>query len=160
MRVPPPNPQLEALLEPRLTHDAPASLYSARAGFLVSFFGGPASALAFGGLNAWRLRRLKTDSWILVLGVTAYLGAAVFLVDSGRTVDVSGVLLDKSDVRRVFQALGVALFGIFYFCHRRYLRAMTLADVPPRPGLRDGILMILGGWVIQIGVVALCLSMK
>ena len=81
------------LLRPSIgTVDSPQRpLYSATAGYLTAFFGGPFAATGMAGLNAWRLGRLRTDALALAggmaiaIGLVAFMGPAVVLAERAVT---------------------------------------------------------------------------
>lgn len=111
------------------------AIYSATAGYLTAFFGGPFAAVGMAGLNAWRLGRLRTDALALAGGAALATGSLSFLLRP----DLFGwANLDFSmgDVRIGARVLGLLLFGAFWFLHRSYYRAMQFLGLePPSPWL-------------------------
>ena len=149
----------EALLEPSLGSGVPAvSLYSERAGFVISMLGGPLAALAMGWLNARLLKRLPKDAWLL-----AALGAvslALFVsLGSAMTEDVErfqwlGLPLGRRDVRLVARAVGLLAYLAIYARHRRFHRVMQFADLAPQKPWLAGLLVVLASGAVQTALLA------
>jgi hypothetical protein len=147
---------VQRLLEPSLTAGAAVSLYSARACFITSFFGGPIAALVMGWLNAKRLKRLEKDIWLIAL-----LGALLVVVDvyfissvaaDMRQSSVLGVMLERRDVRRILQGLGLLFCLALYARHRSFHRAMGLAGVPPAKPWVPAIAVLIISTVVHVAV--------
>jgi hypothetical protein len=144
----------EALLEPSLASGVPAvSLYSERAGFVVSMLGGPLAALAMGWLNARLLKRLSKDAWLLAalgaLSVVLFVSLASAMSQGMDDIQWLGLRLGRRDVRLVSQAVGLLGYLAIYARHRRFHRAMQFADVQPRKAWIAGLLVLLGSGAVQ-----------
>jgi hypothetical protein len=133
---------LDQLLEPSLSDGTRAtSIYSARAGFMVAFFGGGLASSIFGALNSRRLGRLGEDAWLYALGMLFFAGAAVaagYAVAAG--VDFATLGEDArrqgSALRILSRALGLGFFGLVFLRHRRFYKATELAgEDAPSPWL-------------------------
>jgi hypothetical protein len=110
-------------------------IYSATAGYLTAFFGGPFAAVGMAGLNAWRLGRLRTDALALAGCAALAVGLITFLLrpDLFGPADFG---FSTRDVRIGARVLALLLFGAFWLLHRRYYRAMQLLGLePPSPWL-------------------------
>lgn len=123
------------LLQPSIDRVASPhrAIYSATAGYLTAFFGGPFAAVGMAGLNAWRLGRLRTDMLGLAGGFAVAVGLSAFLLrpDLFGRADLE---FATRDVRIASRALALALFGAYWFLHRRYYRGMQLLGLEaPRP---------------------------
>jgi hypothetical protein len=143
MRTPPTQPAssertLDSLLQPSLGGTSAEPLYSVRAGFLVSFFGGVYAAALFGALNARRMGRLAEDGWICALAVVAW-SAVIVWVGYGIATDslpawLSFVGRPARSVRYGGQLVALALFGALHLRRRTEIKAQQLAGVePPNP---------------------------
>ena len=143
----------DALLEPSLTGQAAVSLYSARAGFVVSALGGPLAALAMGWLNARLLGRLSKDAWLLaaLAAVTLALLASVTGATSEGTEGIRwlGVSMQRRDMRLVAKAFGLLTYLAIYVRHKPFHRAMLFAGVAPRKPWVTGLVLVLGAGVAQ-----------
>ena len=123
------------LLRPSIgTVDSPQRpLYSATAGYLTAFFGGPFAATGMAGLNAWRLGRLRTDALALAGGMAIAIGLVAFMLRP----DLFGrpeIDFATRDVRIGMRVLALLLFGAFWLLHRRYYRGMQFLGLEaPNP---------------------------
>jgi len=123
------------LLQPSIDRvDSPQrAIYSATAGYLTAFFGGPFAAVGMAGLNAWRLGRLRTDAMALAGGISVAVGLITFLLRPelfGR----ADLEFATRDVRIASRALALVLFGAYWLMHRRYYRGTRLLGLePPKP---------------------------
>jgi hypothetical protein len=120
------------LLEPSLQQAiVERPLYSVRAGFLTSFFGGVYAAAIFGLVNAARMRRLGKDAWLCAGAVLLW---SAFLVWSAQFIGATsapewlGWLGDPGrTVRRISNAAGLLLFGLQYLRQRSLYKAYSLS---------------------------------
>ena len=123
------------LLQPSIgrVDSAQRPIYSVTAGYLTAFFGGPFAAVGMAGFNAWRLGRLRADALALAGGVAVAVGLIAFMLrpDLFGRADLE---FATRDVRIASRALALALFGAYWFMHRRYYRGMRFLGLePPRP---------------------------
>jgi hypothetical protein len=140
------------LLQPTLGRDdSPAtSIYSARTGYLASFFGGPLAGAAIALVNAHRLKRLSMD-WPLGL-----LAAAVTVVPTwwwfrgGRSWVVAHVGAGAQGI--LFRALGLGFFAIVYSWHRQYYRNMALFGLSAPSGWMIGVAAVIGSLAVSYGL--------
>jgi len=128
----------------------PAPIYSVRAAFLTSFFGGPIAAVLITLLNARRLRRLARD-WPLALAAVAILIALRWSM-SRHALAVLEPILGQNTEALLEELAGLGLFGIGYALHGPYHRSQSFLDLPTPNGLLTGILCILGAAVVEIGL--------
>jgi hypothetical protein len=143
------------LLRPSLAADVgvPRAIYSARTGFLSSFFGGPVAGALIALLNSQRLRRLGID-WpiaLLALGTSVLVRWSV----AHHWWQWLDGLLGKGSVRYVFEFAGLAFFGLTYTLHKPYYRSMSLLGLQVPNGLGVGIAAILLGVAVQAALVYL-----
>lgn len=143
------------LLRPSLSspRDMPAPIYSVRAAFLTSFFGGPIAAALITLLNARRLRRLARD-WPLALAAVAVLIALRWSM-SRHVLAVLEPVLGQNTETFLMEVSGLGLFGIGYALHGPYHRSQSFLDLPTPNGFLAGILCILAAAVAQIGLLLL-----
>ena len=117
------------LLQPSLTDDRvdATAIYSATAGYVCSFFGGPVAAVAFAGVNSRRLGRLHVDApWLI--GGLALFAVALWWAFMGRYPDTIQPWV-KENLRIAVRGLGLLYFGAIYLLHRRHYRAMTMMGI-------------------------------
>ena len=135
-------------------HDSPAtSIYSARTGYLASFFGGPLAGGIIAVANAYRLRRLKTDWPLGVLAIAAAIGPSWWWIRGGSQWTVAHV--GEGVGRIVFRALGLAFFALVYGWHRQFYRNMTFFGLSPPSGWLIGIVAIVASLLVEVAVEAL-----
>jgi hypothetical protein len=144
------------LLQPTLgRHDSPAtSIYSARTGYIASFFGGPLAGAAIALVNAHRLNRLGMD-WplgLLAAVVTALQTWWWFRGGGGPWVIAH---LGRSAQGLVFRGLGLGFFALVYAWHRQYYRNMALFGLTPPSGLMIGVAAVAGSLAVNFGLAAL-----
>jgi hypothetical protein len=123
------------LLQPSIGRvDSPQrAIYSATAGYLTAFFGGPFAAIGMAGLNAWRLGRLRTDALALAGGIALAVGLVAFLLRP-ELFGYQELEFAARDVRIASRVLALLLFGAYWLMHRRYYRGMQILGLePPRP---------------------------
>ena len=150
---------LEAYLQPSLdTAAAVRPIYSTQASFLVAFFGGIFAILLFSALNVGRLGRWRQDTWILALAsivgvaVVSLLGSAAVTGNVPESLAILGA--GTTGVRNLSRLLALAVFGVFFFRHRSFLKAQELAGSdPPSPWL-PGFACAGVSIVLTIGLVA------
>jgi hypothetical protein len=141
------------LLQPTLgRRDSPAiSIYSARTGYFVSFFGGPIAGAAIALANAHRLKRLSID-W--PLGLLAAVVTAVpmwwWLRGGGNRWVVSYIGPDAQGL--MLRVLGLGFFALVYGWHRRYYRNMELFGLTPPSGWVIGVAAVIGGLAVSLGL--------
>jgi hypothetical protein len=133
--------QLEHLLQPSLSEDVPhRPLYSVRAGFFVSFFGGVHATLIFSFLNSRRLSRAREDLWLyLAVGLVWLIALGAFAGHAAGS-ELPGWLAIAGDstrgLRYASRLVGLIVFGLFYLRLRPFYKAAELAgDAPPSPWL-------------------------
>lgn len=134
------------LLQPSLGRDdSPATaIYSLRAGFLSAFFGGPLAAAVLALVNAYRLKRLRRDWPIGLLGIALTVGLAWWQVRGGGDAWLNA-LIGESATFYALRLAGLALFGVVYAVHRTYYRSMAVLGIkPPHGGLLGVILVVVG----------------
>jgi hypothetical protein len=140
------------LLRPSLTADvdSPRPLYSVRTAFLSSFFGGPVAGAAIALVNSQRLRRLKTDWPIAVLG----LGSSALLQWSiaRHWWEWLDRALGESADHYIFRLFGLGFSGVIYAMHRPYYRSTSLLGLRSPNGTGVGIAAILLGNAAQAGL--------
>ncbi len=146
------------LLRPSLTagRGAPLAIYSARTGFLASFFGGPIAGALVALLNSQRLQRLRVDGPVVLLALVASMALrwAILVYGEPRLESVLG----KGGAMTVARFIGPAFFGVVYALHRRYYRGMSLLAIPVPNGLRVGILASALGLGAEIALAALAVK--
>ena len=133
---------MSELFQPSLAKgsDGAKRLYSNRATFLTSFFGGPPAALVILGQNSRRLGSLARDLTILGLGVVIWLGLVVWYLEQR---DAEGAM-SSSSFRYVTRGLSLLIWGVVTFLHREAQRATDLMGVD-RPN----------GWGMGLGAIFL-----
>ena len=143
------------LLRPSLAADAraPQAIYSARTGFLSSFFGGPVAGAMIALANSQRLRRLHIDWPIVLLASGINILVRLSVVD--HFWDWLDRLLGKGSVRYVTELIGLAFFGVIYTLHKPYYRSMSLLGLKAPNGLGIGISAIVLGIATQVALVHL-----
>jgi hypothetical protein len=127
------------LLRPSLSpgRETPAAIYSVRATFLTSFFGGPVGSALIFLINAHRLRRLARE-WPIGLLAVAVMIALRWSMSRHFLGGLEPVL---------GRLTGLAFFAIGYALHAPYHRSQTFLDVPTPNGLWVGILCVLVGQI-------------
>lgn len=130
------------LLQPSLTEDRTdaTAIYSATNGYVTSFFGGPAAAIAFAAVNSRRLGRLRADTPLLLAGLALFVGAMWWAL-TGPYHDSIGARGMNTGVR----GAGLLYFGAIYCLHRRHYRAMAMMGIESPNGLGVGVACILVG---------------
>ena len=149
---------VQRLLEPSLTTGAVVSLFSARACFVTSFFGGPIAPLIMGRLNAKRLKRLDKDVWLIAMLGALLVVAYVYFVSStpigSQQTSILGVGFERREVRRIIQGLGLLFCLVLYARHRAFHRAMGLAGVPAAKPWVPAIIVLLVSTVAHTALIA------
>lgn len=145
----------EALLRPSLsgTGAGVRAPYSTQMGMLASFFGGPFSALAVVGLNAWRLQRLRTEALPLALLAVLTLGVDLWLMlRPAAVLPVAQLLHTAPDnaFHLLYRALSLAVFAAGLLLHRQHQRAADLLGLDRPRGLWMGLGLIVGGMALQL----------
>lgn len=142
------------LLQPTLGRpDSPAaSIYSARTGYVASFFGGPLAGATIALANAYRLKRLRSDWPLGLIAIAATVGPMWWWLRGGAQWvtahtggSISGVLL---------RALGLGFFALVYGWHRQYYRNMTFLGLAPPSGWVIGIVAVVSGVAVEIALAA------
>ncbi|HET8938117.1 MAG TPA: hypothetical protein VFN67_31960 [Polyangiales bacterium] len=151
-------PELAALLQPSFARPR-EPIFSARAGFLVAFFGGVHATLIFSFLNSRRLGRERTDAWwyaLLALAGTAAIAVLAYLVESHQLPSWLVWSSDaRRDVRTYSRACALVVFAVSYFRLRPYYTAAALSGhAPPNPW-KAGIAASVAGAVITFCTAAL-----
>ncbi len=142
------------LLQPSLTDartDA-TTIYSATAGYVTSFFGGPVAALAFAAVNARRLGRLRADAPLLIGGLALFAAVISWAFMGPHPVEVQQQI--EEQLRIGVRALGLIYFGAIYLLHRRHYRTMAMMGIESPNGWGVGIACgILGvASIVAIGI--------
>lgn len=142
------------LLQPTLgQRDTPAaSIYSARAGYVASFFGGPLAGATIALANAYRLKRLRSD-WPLGLIAIAATAAPMWWWFRGGAQWVA-VHAGGGASEILLRALGLGFFALVYGWHRQYYRNMTFLGLTPPSGWVIGIVAVAAGVAVEIGLAA------
>lgn len=137
----------ESLLQSTLGQaDTPATwIYSARTGYLSSFFGGPLAGAAIALVNAYRLKRLAKDWPIGLLAAAETIGALWWWRHGGESWVVELVGRDAQQI--LFRILGLGFFFLVYGWHREYYRNMAVLGIKPESGAYLGIAAVVGGLV-------------
>jgi hypothetical protein len=144
----------EDLLQPTLgKHDSPATtIYSAQTGYLVSFFGGPLAGATIALVNAYRLRRLRTDWPLGLLAIAATVGPMWWWYRGG-ALWVTAYAGGGSQAVG-FRVLGLAFFAFVYGWHRQYYRNMAFFGLVPPSGWLIGIVAVAGSLIVNLGLAA------
>lgn len=135
----------EHLLTPSLSATTrPVKLYSIQSSFLVAFFGGPAAALLYSGLNSWRLRR-TADIPVHLAGAAVIVGFVYALLFQPALFNGLFDLLGNDMVRALRTLLSLAICGVFYALHQKQHRsAAFFHDKPPSPWIPALICIVVG----------------
>lgn len=139
----------DELLQPSLEkHDETQKpIYSATAGYLTAFVGGPFAAIAMASVNSWRLRRLAADA-VPLLAVTAVcVGILIFLLHP-EWFGQESMHFERKDTRIWSRVFGLVVFSAFWLLHRRYYRGMELMGQEPPNAWIGGIGCILAGTAV------------
>ena len=152
------SPRLDAdLLRPTLTDsDRLRPIYSARTGFLTSFFGGPMAGAIVTGVNAYRLGRLSKDGWLVALGVSAAVAVLWWLIRLDGQ-DWLRTTIGRNGPRLVNNVAGSAFFSISYLVHRPFYRTMEFAGITPPNGWVVGLASVLIAAVVTVALAILFL---
>jgi hypothetical protein len=144
----------EDLLKPSLGQsDSPAnSIYSARTGYIASFFGGPLGGAIIALANAYRLKRLKVDWPIGVLALAVTIGPIGWWMRGGAQWAAAYGGRDAAQVG--FRVVGLGFFAVVYAWHRRYYRNMTLFGIKPPTGTLIGLVAVVAGLATEAAIVA------
>ena len=116
--------------------------------FCCAFFGGPFGVIAMSAWNSVLLRR-KMDAIPLALALV--LSIAFFIMLYGR--GLPGMQIQDGDEglsRVVLRVFALALFGAFWWLHRRFYRALAVSSIPSPSGILPGILFIVLGVALQV----------
>lgn len=142
------------LLKPSLGQgDSPAnSIYSARTGYLASFFGGPLGGAIVALANAYRLKRLKIDWPIGLLGVAVTIGPIWWWMRGGAHWAAAYGGRDAAQVG--FRVGGLGFFAVVYAWHRRYYRNMDLLGIKPPEGTLIGFVAVVAALAMEAAIVA------
>lgn len=144
---------LSELLQPSLKdRQCRRQPLSDTASFLISFVGGGPAAILVGVFNARRMGRRASDGPLAVALFVLWALFSVFFARSLGADDLPEWLAHQSARRRVQQAAGLLVCGVFFLVQRSTRRAAALLDGPaPRPWV-PGLVMILVSYGL-IGVV-------
>lgn len=142
------------LLQPTLgQRDTPAaSIYSARAGYLASFFGGPVAGATIALANAYRLKRLGNDWPVALIAIAATAGPMWWWFRWG--AQWLGAHAGDGAYQILLRALGLGFFALVYGWHRQYYRNMTFLGLTPPSGWVIGIAAVAGGLAVEFGLAA------
>lgn len=131
--------------------------YSVQTGAIVAFFGGAIGSIVLALLNSTRLGRGRRDAPWLVAVVLAFAGVTAWwhLTATGFAFDdaLRG-LLGASGPRIAERALGMLVFGVAAWFHRREQRATDFFDRPRPNGLWVGLGLILFDGALMRGLLA------
>ena len=152
MNKPPDN-----LLEPTLSADgAIKPIFSTRAGFLLAFFGGGSAITFFSALNSERLGRLGRDLPAYLAGIGLIAGLVYLQVEHPRlleTAEENGETTSYAVVAH--RALGLLLWGGYYWLHNKHYRAMAVTGTRhPSPWIAA-----IGCYVAGFGLVNIALRL-
>jgi hypothetical protein len=141
------------LLQATLGHsDSPStSIYSARTGYLASFFGGPLAGAAIGLVNAYRLKRLHLD-WPLGLLAAALTVGPLWWLSRGSGRQWVIAHLGSGGQGWMLRVLGLGFFALVYARHRQYYRNMALLGLTPPPGRQIGVVAVIGSLAVTFGL--------
>ena len=143
----------EELLQPSLSNLRIAKApYSVRTMFVTSFFGGPFAAIAIVAVNSVRLLRWKRDlaPLVLLFAATGGFFAALQLTPWGQGfVAYLTSLVGRSSLSYISRILGLIIFGIGYWLHRKEQRSADFMGLARPNGWIGG----LACFVIGIGIV-------
>jgi hypothetical protein len=130
------------LLQPSLTADRAdaTAIYSATAGYVTSFLGGPVAALAFAAVNSRRLGRLRADAPLLIAGLVLFLGAMWWVLTGPYHAEIGNRHLNTG-----VRGAGLLYFGAIYLLHRRHYRAMEMMGIESPKAWGIGIACVLAG---------------
>jgi hypothetical protein len=130
------------LLQPSLTAERTdaTAIYSAMAGYVTSFIGGPVAALAFAAVNSRRLGRLRADASLLVAGLVLFVGGMWWLLTGPYQGEIHPRHLSTG-----VRGAGLLYFGAIYLLHRRHYRAMELVGIQAPNGWGVGIACVIAG---------------
>jgi hypothetical protein len=142
-----PMVERDDLLKPSLsdtTAQPIAPIYSATAGYLTSFMGGPLAAIAISSANSWRLNRLNRDLpvYLLCLVLT---GALLYWEGRMGGHQWLTTSFGASAPRLTFRLAGIAMFGAAYLLHWSAYRNMQMLGIPAPNGWPIGIACTLAG---------------
>jgi hypothetical protein len=141
------------LLRPSLSpgREVPNAIYSVRAVFLTSCFGGPIGAVLITLINAHRLRRLSRE-WPLALAALAIVVALRWSASRHALAGLEAYLGARTE-GLLMELASFAFFGIGYALHAPYHRSHALLDLPAPNGLTAGILCVLAATGVEMGLV-------
>lgn len=147
-----PGPTRGDLLQPTLTGRLEIqALYSQRAGYLTSFFGGPLAGAIITGVNARRLGRLSKDAWLVALGAVLGIGMLWWQIRFGGNAWLDSVL-GQSGHRLAPRIAGLAYFLVTIAVHRPFYRNMEMAGIESPNGWPMGIMAIIFSSLILAGL--------
>lgn len=117
------------LLQPSLTQERTdaTAIYSATAGYVTSFFGGPVAAVAFAAVNSRRLGRLQADAPWLLGGLTLFAFGLWSALMGRYPASIQPWL--QENMRIALRGLGLVYFLAIYLLHRRHYRAMAMMGI-------------------------------
>jgi hypothetical protein len=141
----------EHLLRPSLsTTETPRRApFGLQAAFLASFFGGPFTAVAMQGLNAWRLSRLKGDAWWILACLAAYAAFEWWMQLAPAGLEARRWMEAEwgTGVERILRRLiALLIFTLGMLAHRSEQRAADLLGMPRPDGFKVGVGLIAFGW--------------
>jgi hypothetical protein len=141
------------LLQPTLgqSDSAATSIYSARAGYFASFFGGPLAGAAIGLVNAYRLKRLRLD-WPLGLLALAVTIGPMWWLSRGGGRQWAVAHLGSGGQGWLLRVLGLGFFALVYGRHRQYYRNMALFGLTPPPGREIGVAAVIGSLAVTFAL--------
>lgn len=148
MRTPSAPDLLQPSLSARTVRRPP---YSLRAGFLASFFGGPAAALGMAALNAHRAGRLPRDlAWLLPALLAWLLFEAWWAATPSGQQFNEGLqaVLGASGPRYLERGLGLLGFALAYVLHRSEQQAADMMGLERPNGWVAGVALVVAGYVV------------
>lgn len=132
------------------------SLYSQRATYLVSFFGGMYGAALFGWLNARRMGRLGRDGWLYALAAVAWSCVMIWGGYAIATESVPQWLADLdiggrsgTTVRLGGRFLAVGLSRAMFIRQRAHFSAQEVAGIEPAAARWAGVACVLAAIVLS-----------
>lgn len=142
-----------------------AALFSTRAQFLVTFFGGIVALLILAGQNTDALGRMRKDLWLYCVGAAVAISYAFFVawVSSLEQLPEWLALLGshKSTMRFMGRAVALLVFAGFYLHYRTIINAAEMMGTPRQawmPGIAavvlgrvaDFVLFLAAGGVLRL----------
>lgn len=159
------NRNLEQLLQPTLTNETQrVPIFSVRACFFTAFFGGPLAVTLLSALNSNRLKRLKNDLIIYLIGISAFFVYLFIILDIPEGANVREWIASQRRENMFYRygsrGMGLFLWAAYYYLHKQYYKTMSLFDMePPNPWI-SAIICILAAGFIQVLLALFVISIK